>query len=652
MNNFKVGDKVILEKYGAVGPETGDWAKQDKLPLNTELEITSVRHDNYVELKGYYYGHHYSKFKLAPSSIPRICYKSDGTKETGRKIIKALEDLGGKNDNCVSGEGLDLYYYNFNNVILATATFPKGYTEAFLEADKSPYKPGVWVVRNKTLVNDGEYNKGDRAKIVSVEKTPDKVSYFKLYKKHEPNSLCNGTPGNWDIDPNQSDDVSIKPLTKEDMIEGEAYMIKRSGNLYIVNTRKDYICVNNTPLFEEGFMFASWDIIEVASQENKKWLEACIKAGKWMSKEEALQKPMFKKGEYIVLIDVLTDDSYKHNHCYKQSVDYHYFMSCLDSKGRTTNGWSFINHDVPSRWRYATSEEAAYYERIGKPYNVVTEIYTPIFYGRIEEDGQVNTSSRTGILPVDHSKESIPEYVECILEWYGDKPSVFGKIYKTSIVPDFSEISWKDLLDNNRSDWFKPSTKEAYDAQFKSSMESNLEKAKRLYPLGTNFIAIVSKVLNVSLGIFTIENNGNITVNIEEGGRHTVYQEGYDRWAEIVKEAPKEEEWQVGGRVEIINNPYSYNTYKLGGIHQITKVDGNIIRLDNPSGVDLDFHKKECKWLGMNRPFGVTWQQETPGLVGVSPKKKGFDETAYNASSFNQELKLNIKKPINKKITI
>ena len=454
----------------------------------------------------------FPKLSLDSSSIPKIYYKGDGTREKGSKIIKALENLGCKNDAHASGEGFGINYYNFNNVILATATVPKGYTEAFLKTDEVK-------------------------------------------------------------------DVSNKPLTKEDMIEGEAYMIKRSGNLYIVNTRKDYICVNNTPLFEEGFMFASWDIIEVASQENKKWLEACIKAGKWMSKEEALQLPMFKKGEYIVLIHVLSDSSYRHNHCYKQSVDYHYFMSCLDSRGSTTNGWSFINHDEPSRWRYATSEEAAYYERIRKPYDV-TEKYTPTFFGRIEE-------SMTGTL-------------------------------SDLIIP-----------------------------------ESNLEKAKRLYPLGTNFIGIVTQELNVSLGIFTIENNGNITVNIEAGGRHTVYQEGYNRWAKIVKEAPKEEEWQVGGWVELLG---IHGDNREGTIAQIIYTTLTAVTLDLKYSKHMDdnasIYKEKLKWLGMNRPFGVTSQQGTPGVVGVSPKKKGFDETAYNASSFNQELKLNIKKPINKKITI
>tara|TARA_R110000868_G_scaffold159360_2_gene388126 strand:- start:1632 stop:3398 length:1767 start_codon:yes stop_codon:yes gene_type:complete len=588
MNNFKVGNKVILEKYGAVGPETSDWTKQDKLPLNTELEIISVNEDEYVELKGYSYGHHYSKFKLASSflkpcyksdgtrktgkriietlvklgaeagtwsgdqldyyyfitvankvshhskvpegyelkelpekivsSTPKIYYKGDGTRETGKKIIKALEDLGCKNDAHASGEGFAINYYNFNNVILATATVPEGYTQAFLKTDEV---------------------KG----------------------------------------------VSIKPLTKEDMVEGEAYMIKRGGNLYIVNTRKDYICVNNTFSFGHGFMVASWGIIELASQENKKWLEACIKAGKWMSKEEALQKPMFKKGEYIVLIDVLTEPVYKHNHCYKQRVDYHYFMSCLDSAGSTTNGWNFINHDVPSRWRYATSEEAAYYEKIGKPYDV-TEKYTPTFFGRIEE-------SMTGTL-------------------------------SDLIIP-----------------------------------ESNLEKAKRLYPLGTNFIAIVTQELNVSLGIFTIENNGNITVNIEAGGRHTVYQEGYERWAQIVQKAPKEEEWQVGGWVELLgihgNNP-------KGTIAQIIYTTLTAVTLDLKYSKHMDdnasIYKERLKWLGMNRPSEVfdsnkiKEQIEYQRSIFSLPKKKSFDETAYNASSFNQELKLNIKKPINKKITI
>lgn len=47
----------------------------------------------------------------------KIAFKSDGTKETGKKIIKALEELGGVNNFCLTGQTLCCYYINNQNCI-------------------------------------------------------------------------------------------------------------------------------------------------------------------------------------------------------------------------------------------------------------------------------------------------------------------------------------------------------------------------------------------------------------------------------------------------------------------------------------------------------------------------------------------------------
>ena len=64
-------------------------------------------------------------------------------------------------------------------------------------------------------------------------------------------------------------------------------------------------------------------------------------------------------------------------------------------------------------------------------------------------------------------KSFIPEYVECLIEYKGfcAEDAIVGKIYKTSVECSFTINGWNHIF-KNHSEKFKPSTKEAYDAQF------------------------------------------------------------------------------------------------------------------------------------------------------------------------------------------
>lgn len=86
---------------------------------------------------------------------------------------------------------------------------------------------------------------------------------------------------------------------------------------------------------------------------------------------------MFKKDDYIVLLkydDVkTTSKNFLINHCYKQRQDYSYLSPYLDSRGSCFNGWSLYDFEKNRHlWRYATKQESAEYERLGKPYDVST----------------------------------------------------------------------------------------------------------------------------------------------------------------------------------------------------------------------------------------------------------------------------------------
>jgi hypothetical protein len=174
------------------------------------------------------------------------------------------------------------------------------------------------------------------------------------------------------------------------------------------------------------------------------WAQSAVdclyKNGKWATliSFPKTRKEMFYKGDYIVTL-INDGDCGKVNYCSKQRQDSHYLKPDIDTKFNRGNGNSVFQITDTSniKWRYATPEEAAEYERIGKPYDVTTL--------------QKN------------KKESIPEYVECVKSLMHAK---VGKIYKVidsskceSDLPNYT-YSWRESQ-------FNPSTKEAYEAQFK-----------------------------------------------------------------------------------------------------------------------------------------------------------------------------------------
>ena len=121
------------------------------------------------------------------------------------------------------------------------------------------------------------------------------------------------------------------------------------------------------------------------------WLKACIKSGTYIPKpEETLMKNMFVKGDYIVCLDTPEkDSSYPKNYVFKQRENGSYLLSELDATGHRENGWGCINFtkkdiSINYDWRYATKEEIAEYDRLGKPYNVTDLIKAPLFISGID----------------------------------------------------------------------------------------------------------------------------------------------------------------------------------------------------------------------------------------------------------------------------
>jgi hypothetical protein len=201
--------------------------------------------------------------------------------------------------------------------------------------------------------------------------------------------------------------------------------------------------------------------------------------GKWATLVSSPEttKEMFYEGDYIVTLDVQDGwNCARKNYCFKQRVGNKGMAPAVDLNGSTSNSHSIMSFNKTQYlkdWRYATPEEAAEYERIGQPYDVTT---------------------------LQKKEESIPEYVECINRKVG---FTVGKIY-----------NWPNPLDDDKDTrsliefdgYFKPSTKEAYEAQFvsKELTKEDLVEGEiyvyedsyiSTYPVGPS-IAIKDKLYN------------------------------------------------------------------------------------------------------------------------------------------------------------
>ena len=81
---------------------------------------------------------------------------------------------------------------------------------------------------------------------------------------------------------------------------------------------------------------------------------------------------MFKKDDYIVItIPNQNNDGFITDFCYKQRDNDLYLRPELTTLGNIRNGWRLITYSS-SHWRYATKEEIAEYDRLGKPFDVTT----------------------------------------------------------------------------------------------------------------------------------------------------------------------------------------------------------------------------------------------------------------------------------------
>jgi hypothetical protein len=93
--------------------------------------------------------------------------------------------------------------------------------------------------------------------------------------------------------------------------------------------------------------------------------------------EVVVEPTEFKKGNYIVLLEDTLSNFFK-NYCVKQSKNCSHLHAELTCCGNKNDGSSNTKFDQSGfKWRYATPEEAAKYNSIGKPYDVTTLVTKP-----------------------------------------------------------------------------------------------------------------------------------------------------------------------------------------------------------------------------------------------------------------------------------
>jgi hypothetical protein len=136
-------------------------------------------------------------------------------------------------------------------------------------------------------------------------------------------------------------------------------------NGYSGKLHRDYYC--HFPLIDSG---SAWSHIK------KGYTEITFEQFKQhVLKETSKSETMFRAGDYIVLLDgPKKDPDFKLFYCYKQRENSICISSEIDCRGSKSNGWGLHSFDKSENndWRYATPEEIAEYDRLGKPFDVTT----------------------------------------------------------------------------------------------------------------------------------------------------------------------------------------------------------------------------------------------------------------------------------------
>jgi hypothetical protein len=142
---------------------------------------------------------------------------------------------------------------------------------------------------------------------------------------------------------------------------------------------------------------------------------------------------MFKKGDYIVLLEGSFDHCYPINFIFKQREENMFLRTEKDNRGSITNGWDVHSFDKSwnNNWRYATQIEREEYERLGKPFDVTKIVYNGMF---MKNDYIVLLNFGKGVgepsyyLNHVYKQNSNREYLDTYLDSRGSSTNCWGAI--------------------------------------------------------------------------------------------------------------------------------------------------------------------------------------------------------------------------------
>lgn len=333
-------------------------------------------------------------------------------------------------------------------------------------------------------------------------------------------------------------EIEPKSLSLQDLIIGEIYVSEIPNN---PEWRSLFKCVNNIDedytfeyrlytsddyqdlRLESGeYGFTKRNNYYKASKEEKDWLNVCIKANKFIPKED---------------LDLYDDVTFELKNL-KEDVK--------NNKNEFEIG----------TWYYCKSGFEWYFKYVKEDSNKV-EFYDYIDidlkeFGKnnylccltkkeIKNIRKVELSEIQEYLPEGHiDKEVIPEYVECIKEDSGIK---IGEIYRIKKEKGYTYCDMVVYyLDINESpyfqSYFKPSTKEAYDAQ-------NNQKSIKKWSVGSYVVCIksygiyfkIGDIAQLEEGIYSIEED---CVNLSKWAKHSCMPfKNNCEWFATLEEAQK-----------------------------------------------------------------------------------------------------------------
>ena len=303
-------------------------------------------------------------------------------------------------------------------------------------------------------------------------------------------------------------------LKVEDLVDGKVYYGKCFGYdyLFISNSNlniKEHLNITRGNLLLRGTFSIDLNNLRLATPEEKQWLEACIKANKFIPKEEAL------KSETKYVYEVV--------HC-KTQDEWDFVLDKLNYTKNTSKDWSIykansclnINKDLRAELAYYLKENAKIYSfqewcdkfghkpdfkpkfEVGKWYkDTKHEPFLYIKFSHLENDNIFSSERISGdgyflknndlwlsfrrnwvlltdlseiqpYLPDGHpdklskqTSDNIPEYVECVKGLYGLKVGSIYSVNSSGKVIDGTVNNYRVNIEDS-SEYFKPSTKEAF----------------------------------------------------------------------------------------------------------------------------------------------------------------------------------------------